>query len=89
MDNFLDTGLRNYVVLEDITNKKPTDQISYKLWKLFFDGAFFKNGLGIGVIINLELQVKPYDFKLQFECTNNEAKYEALIQGSNWKKIWV
>ena len=60
MDNFLDMGLGNYVVLEYITNRKPTDQIFDELWKLFFDGAYSKNGSGIGVIIeSLNSKIKP------------------------------
>ena len=82
MDNFLDMGLGNYFVLKDITNKKPTNQISNGLWKIFFDGACSKNRLGIGEIFEiLNSKINPHAFKLQFECTNNEAEYEALVQG--------
>ena len=87
MDNFLDMGLGNYVFLEDITNTKPTDQIFDGLWKIFFDGAFSKNGLGIETIIESpKSKIKPHAFELQFECTNNEAEYEALIQGLEFAK---
>lgn len=47
-----------------------------------FDGACSKNGSCIGVIIEtLKSKIHPHAFKFQFECTNNEAEYEALIKG--------
>lgn len=80
MDNFLDLGLGNYVILEDITNKRPTSPISEGLWKLYFDDACSRNGAGIGMIVEIpNSKMKPHAYKLEFECTNNEAKYEALI----------
>ena len=51
MDNFLDMGFGNYDVLQDINNVKSIDQIINGSWKLYFDGACSKNGLGIGVAI--------------------------------------
>lgn len=87
MDIFLNIDLGNYVVLEDITNKESIDQINNGSWKLFLDGACTKNGLGIGVIIeSTESKIHPHDFKLQFECTNNESEYEILIQGLEMEK---
>ena len=50
--------------------------------EVIFDGACPENGLGIGVIIeSMNTKIHPHAFKLQFECTNNEEEYEALIQG--------
>lgn len=82
MDNFLDTGLGNYVVLQDVTNRRPTNEISNGIWKIYFDGACSKNGSGIGLIIEIpNAKINTHAYKLQLKCTNNEAKYEALIQG--------
>lgn len=87
MDNFLDMGLKNYVVLEDITNKRPTNPISDGLWKLYFDGALSRNGSDIRVIIEIpNSKMKPHAYKLEFECMNDEAKYESLIEGLELEK---
>jgi hypothetical protein len=45
MDNFLDLGLGNYVISEDITNKRSIGLISNGLWKLYFDGTCSRNGV--------------------------------------------
>lgn len=81
MDNFLGIGLGNYVFLEDIVNKRPVNPISDGLWKFYFDGAFSRHGSEIRVIIESPYsKMKPHAYKLEFECTNIEAEYEALIQ---------
>jgi ribonuclease HI len=52
------------------------------VWKMFFDGASSKEGVGAGVVF-----VSPYQetialsYKLEFEATNNVAEYEALVLG--------
>jgi ribonuclease HI len=52
------------------------------LWKLYFDGASFREGAGVCVVlISLENEVITLYYKLEFEKTNNIAKYEALFLG--------
>jgi ribonuclease HI len=52
------------------------------VWKMFFDGAYSKESVGVGVVF-----VSPYQettslsYKLEFEATNNMAEYEALVLG--------
>ena len=49
---------------------------------MFFDGASYSTGVGVGVIF-----ISPYQetislsYKLEFETTNNVAEYEALVMG--------
>jgi ribonuclease HI len=51
-------------------------------WTLYFDGSVCNGGLGIGIVL-----VSPsnayFDFasRLETYCTNNQAKYEALLFG--------
>ena len=47
---------------------------------MYFDGSISKEGVGAGVwIISPNIEFKVYSFKLNFECTNNVAEYEALL----------
>ena len=47
---------------------------------IHFDGYKCEKGGGSGVIFITPLGIPiPYSFKLDFPCTNNNAKYEALI----------
>ncbi|XP_058189264.1 uncharacterized protein LOC131306853 [Rhododendron vialii] len=52
------------------------------VWRLYFDGAANQKGFGIGVLlIEPNGSHIPLAFKLNFEATNNQAKYEACIVG--------
>ena len=56
-----------------------------------FDGALWKYGAGIGIWAHnpfhqqnkVPTNVRLWSYKLAFDCTNNEAKYEALLIGLN------
>ncbi|KAK5811844.1 hypothetical protein PVK06_027217 [Gossypium arboreum] len=51
-------------------------------WKLNFDGASNPVGNGIGaVLVSLNGDYYPFTCKLDFDCTNNMAEYEACIMG--------
>ena len=54
-----------------------------------FDGVVSKEGEGarVGVLIKYPI-VEPnlFSYKLHFKCTNNMAKYEALILGLKFLK---
>ena len=51
---------------------------------MYFDGSVAKIGAGAGVyIISPIRDFKALSYKLNFECTNNVAKYEALLLGLN------
>ncbi|XP_077242471.1 uncharacterized protein LOC143882983 [Tasmannia lanceolata] len=51
-------------------------------WTMYFDGAVNNRGQGIGaVLVSPKREYIPISIKLQFECTNNMAEYEACIAG--------
>ncbi|XP_077222028.1 uncharacterized protein LOC143855861 [Tasmannia lanceolata] len=51
-------------------------------WSMYFDGAVNHQGRGIGaVLVSPRKEYTPISIKLQFECTNNMAEYEACIAG--------
>ena len=58
-------------------------ELTEEKWcNMHFDGAVGKEGAGVGVYVACPaFEYKSFSFKLYFECTNNVAKYEALILG--------
>ena len=51
-------------------------------WKVYVDGAANQRGSAVGlVLISLEKTIIEKSLKLGFSATNNEAEYEALLQG--------
>ena len=51
-------------------------------WKMFFDGAAQRDGVGAGVVfVTPKRDVLPYSFTLVEYCSENVAKYQALILG--------
>jgi ribonuclease HI len=52
------------------------------VWKLFFDGASSREGAGAGVVfVSPAQEIISLSYKLEFEATNNVAKYEAVVLG--------
>ena len=52
------------------------------VWKMYFDGAVNMHGSGIGaVVVSPTGKQYPVAIKLDFECTNNIAEYEACARG--------
>ena len=51
-------------------------------WKVYVDGAANQRGSGVGlVLISLERAIIKKSLRLWFSAMNNEAEYEALLQG--------
>ena len=51
-------------------------------WKVYVDGAANQRGSEVGlVLISLEKTIIEKSLRLGFSATNNEAEYEALLQG--------
>ena len=51
-------------------------------WKVYVDGIANHRGFGVGlVLISLEKIIIKKSLRLGFSTTNNEAEYEALLQG--------
>nr|WMB96900.1 reverse transcriptase [Solanum melongena]WMB97090.1 reverse transcriptase [Solanum aethiopicum] len=51
-------------------------------WTIIFDGSSTSESAGAGIIlISPEGLKTELSFTLDFECTNNQAEYEALIIG--------
>ena len=51
-------------------------------WEVYVDGALNKKGLRVGlVLMSPEKVVIEKSLRLDFLATNNEAKYETLLEG--------
>jgi ribonuclease HI len=52
------------------------------VWKIFFDGAYSKEGAGAGVVLVSPTQETiALSYKLEFKATINVAEYEELVLG--------
>ncbi|XP_058202642.1 uncharacterized protein LOC131317077 [Rhododendron vialii] len=57
-------------------------EVSVKPWKLLFDGSKTQEVSGCGVIIISPEGLKiELSFQFNFQCTNNQAEYEAVVIG--------
>ncbi|KAK5794557.1 hypothetical protein PVK06_035794 [Gossypium arboreum] len=78
-------ALEDYEPLNfDFLNKELmyVTTIEERLWKMNFDGASNAVGNGIGaVLVSPNGDHYPFTCKLDFDCTNNMAEYEACIMG--------
>jgi ribonuclease HI len=65
--------------------KEITDQqnnIEEEMWNMSFDEAASREGARDSVWINpAKIRTKLFSYKITFDCTNNMAKYEALVLG--------
>ena len=51
-------------------------------WEVYVDGALNQKGSGVGlVLMSPEKVVIEKSLRLDFSTTNNEAEYEALLEG--------
>jgi ribonuclease HI len=65
----------------------PKDHVENGAWNIYFDSEINKEGVGDELWVSpLEVVTNICSYKLTFECTNNMAKYEALILGLKFLK---
>ena len=50
-------------------------------WKVYVDGTANQRGFGVGLVLISPKRVTIESLRLGFSATNNEADYEALLQG--------
>jgi ribonuclease HI len=60
-----------------------SEELPAEFWSMDFDGAVSKEGAGAGVWLhnNKSRYSESHSYKLNFQCTNNIAEYEALMLG--------
>ena len=59
------------------------EELPADIWSMDFDGAVSKEGAGAGVWLHNHRNrySENHSYKLNFQCTNNIAEYEALMLG--------
>ncbi|KAM1013559.1 hypothetical protein ACFX2C_043670 [Malus domestica] len=51
-------------------------------WTMYFDGSSTSTSAGVGIVLQSPHQHRWFfSLKLDFDCTNNQAEYEALVIG--------
>ena len=76
--------LKTYFPDEEINSIEEEIPYNDPVWKLYFDGAVDKNGVGIGaVLISPSGCHYPATARLRFFSTNNTTEYEACIMRLN------
>nr|XP_043639063.1 uncharacterized protein LOC122610134 [Erigeron canadensis] len=61
-----------------------TGEVDSETWELYTDGASSSEGCGAGIrLVSQDNQEYTYALKFEFDTTNNEAEYEALLTGLN------
>ncbi|GJX03612.1 reverse transcriptase domain-containing protein [Tanacetum coccineum] len=64
---------------EEVKRKEPESE---NAWKLFTDGASSSDGVrAVLMVVSPEGKEYTYALRFEFETTNNEAEYEALLAG--------
>jgi hypothetical protein len=60
-----------------------TEELLADFWSMDFDGEVSKEGVRVGVWLHNHRNrySKNHSYKLNFQCTNNIAEYEALMLG--------
>jgi ribonuclease HI len=79
----IDNDLNNWFVQEGKLDVDTIEEIE-GIWTLEFDGSHSSSGSGTGVVLTAPSGDVFYrSYRLEFQCTNNIAEYEALILGLN------
>ena len=60
----------------------PDENVPRDVWKLYVDGSATDNASGAGIILVTPIGHKFHlALRFEFEATNNESEYEALLEG--------
>jgi len=84
----LTSQIENYLQTDrsrcfNVTKKNVNKIVNNSLfWSLYFDGSKSSEGSGAGcILVSPQGNKTMLSCRLEFECTNNTAEYEALVQG--------
>ena len=76
VDELLANGNKDEKLVDTISQCYPPT------WEVHIDGALNQKGSGVGLVLtSSEKVIVEKSLRLDFPATNNEAKYEALLEG--------
>lgn len=75
-------ALEDFVADWTIRPQNKASSLDKVVWTVSYDGSWGFFGAGVAAIVISPSKVKTSNVaKLQFQCTNNIAEYEALLLG--------
>lgn len=79
---YQESDFGNYLIMPKNDIPDPIILKGEDLWTLEFDSTFSSTSSSDGIVlISPSREIYPFDFKLEFENTNNTVEYEALLLG--------
>ncbi|XP_022040895.1 protein NYNRIN-like [Helianthus annuus] len=70
------------VIQDPVVQDIPESSTARQTWKLYTDGPSSGKGSGAGLMLISPDEIRlMYALRFDFECSNNEAEYEALLAG--------
>ncbi|XP_022039956.1 uncharacterized protein LOC110942487 [Helianthus annuus] len=77
------------VIQDPVVKDVPKSSTSRQTWKLYTDGSSSGKGACAGLMLISPDEIKlMYTLRFDFECSNNEAEYEALLAGLRMASLW-
>jgi ribonuclease HI len=81
--NYIEEDLGVYSIFAD-ENHTTLEQIDLDdgMWHMRFDGSCSNEGNKVGIILYSHVgKIHNFSYRLEFSCTNNVTKFEALLSG--------
>ncbi|XP_022041353.1 uncharacterized protein LOC110943930 [Helianthus annuus] len=74
-------------IVDPVVQDIPESSTARQTWKLYTDGSSSGKGSGAGLMLVSPDEIKlMYALRFDFECSNNETEYEALLAGLRMAK---
>ncbi|XP_035844008.1 uncharacterized protein LOC118490461 [Helianthus annuus] len=74
-------------IVDPVVQDIPESSTARQTWKLYTDGSSSGKGSGAGLMLISPDEIRlMYALRFDFECSNNEAEYEALLGGLRMAK---
>src|SRR3954471_3075383 len=71
----------DFIVDHRIKDEEDINDVSVCPWKLYFDGSVCREGQSVGTVLISPNVIYETSVRLEYNCTNNQAEYEALLFG--------
>ena len=82
LSNDASIGSNSCTLVNSSFTNHCTQLTNHNLWTLYFDISRNTHGVDVGYLLIDPCGIQTYfSYHLESKCTNNDAKYEALIRG--------